>query len=188
MIKITFCSLSFRANQLDSGVLLVYSASFQCHSGSFQYIPVPFLFIPSHSGVIPPYSSIFRYYSVPFLCLVMPFIALGWHSGESTRLPPMWPRFNSWDYNHVISRIPKKIKDNRFWSKPWTYMYCKGMQTCDWETPWPPFLQLVRTELYISVKIKYFNLLTRIGSHSRCHTTVLSSICFLQLISIFKCK
>ena len=49
----------------------VYSALFGCHSGSFRYIPVPFLFIPSHSGVILPHSGIFWFilvnvYSVPF--------------------------------------------------------------------------------------------------------------------------
>ena len=44
--------------------ILVYSALFVYHSGSFRYIPVPFLYIPSHSGVIPPHSGIFRY--IPF--------------------------------------------------------------------------------------------------------------------------
>ena len=47
----------------------VYSALFGCHSASFRYIPVPFLFILFHSGAIPPHSGIFRFipvYSVPF--------------------------------------------------------------------------------------------------------------------------
>ena len=43
--------------------------SLRCHSGSFRYIPVPFLSIPFHSGVILRRSGIFRFipvYSVPF--------------------------------------------------------------------------------------------------------------------------
>ena len=66
-----FLVIPVNANQLDSGVLLVYSALFCCHSASFWYIPVPFLFIPSHSDVmrfysrvIPPWSSIFRFIPV----------------------------------------------------------------------------------------------------------------------------
>ena len=54
--------------------------SLRCHSGSFRYIPVPFLSIPFHSGVILRRSGIFRFIpvysvpfrSVPFLCLVTP--------------------------------------------------------------------------------------------------------------------
>ena len=118
-----FLVIPVHANQLDSGVLLVYSAlfcchsalfrytnvfryhsslfclipvsfgfipesfrlvrhisaysglfhficvSFRCHSGSFRYIPLPFLFIASHSGVIAPHCGIYRFipvYSVPF--------------------------------------------------------------------------------------------------------------------------
>ena len=66
------------ANQLDSGVLLVYSTLFCGHSALFRHIPVPFLFIPSHSGVIRFYSrvispcaGIFRFtpvYSALFVC------------------------------------------------------------------------------------------------------------------------
>ena len=58
-----------------SGTILVHSVSFRRHSGSFQYIPIPFLSIPFHSGVILPRSGLFRLipvYSVPFLCLVTP--------------------------------------------------------------------------------------------------------------------
>ena len=29
----------------------------------------------------------------------------GWHSGESTRLPPMWPRFDSWTRRHIASYV-----------------------------------------------------------------------------------
>ena len=79
-----FLVIPVHANQLDSGVLLVYSALFCCHSASFRYIPVPFLFIPSHSDVIrfysrviPPCSSIFRLfrYMPLYLCVIPP------HSG-----------------------------------------------------------------------------------------------------------
>ena len=73
-----FLVIPVHANQLDSGVLLVYSALFCCHSASFRYIPVPFLFIPSHfdvirfySRVIPPCSSIFQFipvYAALFVC------------------------------------------------------------------------------------------------------------------------
>ena len=65
----------FRFIPVCSALFECHSASFRCHSGSFWYIPVPFLFISFHSGVIPPHSGIFRYipfHSVPFLCLVTP--------------------------------------------------------------------------------------------------------------------
>ena len=71
-----FLVIPVHANQLVSGVLLVYSALFCCHSASFRYIPVPFLFIPSHSGVIRfysrvilPCSAIFRYMRL-HLCVI----------------------------------------------------------------------------------------------------------------------
>ena len=49
--------------------ILQYFALFGCHSGSFRYILVPFLFILFHSSVIPPHSGIFWFipvYSVLF--------------------------------------------------------------------------------------------------------------------------
>ena len=82
MIKITFCSLSSWSTLISLILvsfwfILPYSALFCCHSTSFRYIPVPFLFIPSHSGVIrfysrviPPCSGIFWFipvYSALFL-------------------------------------------------------------------------------------------------------------------------
>ena len=107
LIKITFLFLVIpvHANQLDSGVLLVHSALFCCHSASFRYIPVPFLFIPSHSGVIlfysrviPPCSGIFRFiplylcHSASFRChsgsfryIPVPFLFIPFHSGV---IPP----------------------------------------------------------------------------------------------------
>ena len=66
------CSGIFRFILVYSTIFVCHSASLRCHSGSFWYIPVPFLFIPSHSGVIPPLPA----YSVPFLCLVMPDFTL----------------------------------------------------------------------------------------------------------------
>ena len=29
----------------------------------------------------------------------------GWHSGESTRLPPMWPRFDFWTRRSYVGRV-----------------------------------------------------------------------------------
>ena len=78
MNHFVFLVIPVHANQLDSGVLLVYSALFCCHSASFPYILVPFLFIPSHSDVIRfysrvilPCSGIFRFipaYAALFVC------------------------------------------------------------------------------------------------------------------------
>ena len=98
-----FLVIPVHTNQLDSGVLLVYSALFCCHSASFRYIPVPFLFIPSHSGVIrfysrviPPCSSIFRFilvYSALFLCHSASFrchSASFWYISVSFRLIPAY--------------------------------------------------------------------------------------------------
>ena len=59
---VKYCSnlvIPVHANQPYSGVLLASSALFWCHAVSFQYIPVPFLFIPTHSGVIRLYSRVF---------------------------------------------------------------------------------------------------------------------------------
>ena len=82
-----FLVIPVHANQLDPGVLLVYSALFYCHSASFRYIPVPFLFIPSHSDVIqfysrviPPCCGIFRYMPL-YLCVIPP------HSGSFQYIP-----------------------------------------------------------------------------------------------------
>ena len=55
---------------------------FRCYSGSFRYIPVPFLsfpFIPVSFCLVPVYSGSFRYIpfrSIPFLSLVTPFFLL----------------------------------------------------------------------------------------------------------------
>ena len=79
-----FLVIPLHANQLDSGVLLVYSALFCRHSASFRYIPVPFLFIPPHSGVIlfysriiPPCTDMFRFIPL-YLCHSTSFL---YHSG-----------------------------------------------------------------------------------------------------------
>ena len=55
--------------RVHSSLIPAHFSIFRCHSGSFRYIPVPFLSIPFHSGVILPRSGIFRLipvYSVPF--------------------------------------------------------------------------------------------------------------------------
>ena len=55
--------------RFHSSLIPAHFSIFRCHSGSFRYIPVPFLSIPFHSGVILPRSGIFRLipvYSVPF--------------------------------------------------------------------------------------------------------------------------
>jgi len=46
--------------RVHSSLILAHFSIFRCHSGSFRYIPVPFLSIPFHSGVILPRSGIFR--------------------------------------------------------------------------------------------------------------------------------
>ena len=110
MIKITFCSLSFRSTLIS--LILVsfwFILSLFCHSASFRYIPVPFLFIPSHSSVIwfysrviAPCSGIFRFilvcsalfacHSASFRChsgsfryIPVPFLFIPSHSGV---IPP----------------------------------------------------------------------------------------------------
>ena len=80
----------FRFIPVYSALFGCHSASFRCHSGSFQYVPVPFLFIPSHSGVIrfysrvirlvPAYSGLFRYI-LRYLCVILP------HSGVIPLVP-----------------------------------------------------------------------------------------------------
>ena len=105
MIKITFCSLSFRsmhANQLDSGVLLVYSALFCCHPASFRYIPVPgarqyhfclfqlipvsFRLVPAYFGLLPIYSALFVCHSGSFRYIPVPFLFIP----VSSRLNPAY--------------------------------------------------------------------------------------------------
>ena len=55
--------------RVHSSLIPAHFSIFRCHSGSFRYIPVPFLSFPFHSVVILPRSGIFRLipvYSVPF--------------------------------------------------------------------------------------------------------------------------
>ena len=88
---------------LVTPVLLVYSALFCCHSASFRYILVPFLFIPSHSGVIrfysrviPPCSGIFRFISVYSALFVCHSASFRCHSGSFRYIPvPFLFRFIS---------------------------------------------------------------------------------------------
>ena len=81
-----FLVIPVHANQLDSGVLLVYSALFCCNSTSFRYIPVPFSFrchsvlFQSHSALfrhIPVYSALF----VSFRVIPVSFRLLSVYSG-----------------------------------------------------------------------------------------------------------
>ena len=100
------CHSGPRLNQLDSGVLLFYSALFCCHSTSFRYIPVAFLFIPSHSDVIrsysrviPPCSGIFRYMPL-YLCVIPP------HSGV---IPARFGIFRYHSYSFRLIQVSFRI-------------------------------------------------------------------------------
>ena len=73
MINITFCSLSFRSTvisliMVSFWFILPYSVVIPP-----RYIPVPFLFKPSHSSVIPPCSGIFRFICVSFHLIPVSF-------------------------------------------------------------------------------------------------------------------
>ena len=82
-----FLVIPVHANQLDSGVLLVYSALFCFHSASFRYIPVPFRyhsclfcripvpfgFIPDSFCLVPAYSGICRFICVSLRLIPVSF-------------------------------------------------------------------------------------------------------------------
>ena len=105
-----FLVIPVHANQLDSGVLLVYSALFCCHSASFRYtnvfryhsclfrlIPVSFGFIPESFRIVPAipvYSGLFRFIYVSFRChsvsfryTPVPFLFIPSHSGIFRFIP-----------------------------------------------------------------------------------------------------
>ena len=87
MIKITFCSLSFRSMLISlilvtlwfilpySVVIPPRSGIFRYHSCLFRLIPVSFGFIPESILLVPAYSGLFRYMLL-YLCVIPPHSAV----------------------------------------------------------------------------------------------------------------
>ena len=95
MIKITFCSFSFRSTLISLILvsfwfILSYSVVVPPRSGIFWSIPVIPLYlcvIPPHSGVIPARSGMFRYHSCSFRFIPVLFRLLLAYSGIFRSVP-----------------------------------------------------------------------------------------------------
>ena len=118
---------------LVTPVFLVYSALFCCHSALFPYIPVPFLFIPSHSGVIRFYSRVILpcsgifWYILLYLCVIPPHsgvilarasmfryhsCSFRCHSASFWYIPVYSGIFRSIPFLCLVTPLNEKVKDN----------------------------------------------------------------------------
>ena len=115
LIKITFCSLSFRSTLISlilasfwfillySVVIPPRSGIFRYHSCLFRLIPVSFCFIPESFRLVPAYSGLFR-----FICVIPPhsgviparFGIFRYHSC-SFRFIPVSFRCHSASFRHI---------------------------------------------------------------------------------------